>query len=113
MSDLLVHVVLIKFRPAALQHVRDELYEELRRLPELCGGKGSGIVYWKSDWNLDQRKDYHLMEFALFESQQAFNTFHAHPAHRSFAEKLSNVADWVVGDLGADSAELARALSGA
>ncbi len=88
------------------------MYGELSRLPELCGGKGSGILYWKSDWNLDQRKGYHLMEFALFESASAFNTFRAHPAHQSFAERLSEVADWVVGDLGADVAELGRALGG-
>jgi hypothetical protein len=111
LTALLVHVVLISFRPDVGEDERQAIREELSRLSELCGGRAAGILYWRSDWNLDQRKGLHLMEFALFENRAAFERFHAHPAHRAFSERLSKRADWVVGDLGADQADLVRAIA--
>jgi hypothetical protein len=111
LTDLVVHVVLIRFRPEASAEAREAIHDALARLPDLCGGSAAGIVYWRSGWNLDRRKGFDLMEFALFEHRAAFEAFRAHPAHQAFSARLSKLADWVVGDLGADAAELAGALA--
>ena len=93
------HAVLISFRDNATEAVKRDVYERYQTLGEDCGGKDAGILFWKVDWNLDQRKNVHLAEFAIFRDEAALQAFRAHPKHRAITDILSNVADWQVGDL--------------
>jgi hypothetical protein len=101
-SAVFVHVVLATFRPGTPQEVRAEIQRKQAELGEACGGKAAGILHWTSGWNLDQRKSWHLMEFAVFADEAAFRRFHAHPAHQAFGLEMRDVADWAVGDIEAD-----------
>lgn len=99
MSLVLAHVVLAKFRAETPQSIREVMRERMASLGEACGGPAAGILHWRADWNLDQRKGYHLMEFAIFADGDALQRFREHPDHLAFATAMSEVADWIVGDL--------------
>ncbi len=68
-------------------------------LGERCGGYGAGILFWEFTRNLDTRKGVELVEVAVFESQEAFDRFRAHPAHASFAEECAQHLNWTVADI--------------
>ena len=104
MSAVFVHVVLSTIHPQVPPEVRAGIHQKQAVLGEACGGAAAGILHWTSGWNLDQRKNYHLMLFAVFEDEAAFRRYHAHPAHQAYGLDLREVADWVVGDVEADSA---------
>jgi hypothetical protein len=98
-DTVLWHTVLISFRDAATDAVRREVHQRYQTLGEDCGGRDAGILFWKVDWNLDQRKNVHLAEFAIFRDDAALQAFRAHPRHRAITDILLEVADWQVGDL--------------
>ena len=102
MPDVLVHVVLATFHSHVPEQERARLQQQQADLGAACGGATAGILHWTSGWNLDQRKNYHLVEFSVFADEAAFQRFKAHPAHRAFAEEMRQAADWVVGDIAAD-----------
>jgi hypothetical protein len=99
MADILVHVVLTNFYPHVPQQTREAMREKMAALGTACGGSGAGILYWRADWNLDRRKNYHLMEFGIFADEAALECFRAHPAHVAFGNEMRRIADWVVGDI--------------
>ena len=98
-NKVLWHVVLISFRPDTPESVKREVYERYQTLDQECGGKKAGILFWRVDWNLDLRKNIHLVEIALFSSNEALQTFRKHPKHTEIANILRDVADWQVGDI--------------
>ncbi len=98
-GKVLWHSVLISFRDTAPEAVKREIYERYQTLGKDCGGKDAGILFWQVDWNLDQRKKVHLVEFAIFRDNTTFQAFRAHPKHREITDMLFKVADWQVGDL--------------
>jgi hypothetical protein len=91
--------VLISFYENVRQEERNSVHDRLLNLGESCGGLGRGIIFWRAGWNLDQRKNFHLMELAVFSEAAALREFRTHPAHVSFSGDLANLADWVVGDI--------------
>ncbi|WP_330084138.1 Dabb family protein [Methylocystis iwaonis] len=93
------HVILVSFYSHVSQAVREETLFNFRRLGDDCGGLGAGILFWRADWNLDQRKNYHLIAVSVFENEDALRSYVAHPKHKGFASDLSKIADWVVGDI--------------
>jgi hypothetical protein len=94
-----VHVVLISFRSILGADHRALAADRHRLLGEQCGGRPAGIMHWQVAENLDQRKGWHLVEFAVFRDRQAFEAFRRHPAHLAAGAVLSEIADWAVGDL--------------
>lgn len=96
---MLTHVVLVSFYPEVSQTRQEEAVSTLRQLGDKCGGREAGILYWNAGWNLDQRKNFHLMAIAIFLNEDALHGYAAHPAHREFTQVMSEIADWVVGDL--------------
>ena len=98
-DTLLWHTVLISFRHTAPEAVKLDVYERYQTLGNDCGGKDAGILLWRVDWNLDRRKNVHLVEFAIFRDDTALQAFRAHPKHREITDILFKVADWQVGDL--------------
>ena len=99
MADILVHVVLTNFHPDVPQQTREAMRDKMAALGADCGGSGAGILYWRADWNLDQRKNYHLMEFGIFADEAALTRFRAHPAHVEFGTEMRRIAEWVAGDI--------------
>lgn len=92
-------MVLISFRLETPDSVRQEIYDRYQTLGEDCGGKKAGIVFWSVSRNLERRKNVHLVEFAVYESNAALQAFRAHPKHKELTDILRNVADWQVGDV--------------
>ena len=101
MADVFVHVVLMTFHSNVSAEKREAMRTKQEGLGALCGGREAGILYWRSGWNLDQRKNYHLMEFGIFADADAFQRYRIHPAHMAFAQEMGELADWVVGNIDA------------
>ena len=99
---MLVHVVLISFRPDTSAEQRQQVLLDYQGLGERCGGKDAGIMFWQVDRNLDQRKDWHLVELSAFRDDVALRRFREHPAHVQATSVLREIADWAVGDIHSD-----------
>lgn len=93
------HVVLISFRPGIPETMKQNVYSLYQTLGEDCGGKEAGIILWKVNWNLDLRKNVHLVEIAVFENDAAYQAFKTHLKHKELADIVSRVADWQVGNI--------------
>ncbi|MFZ2167256.1 MAG: Dabb family protein [Minisyncoccia bacterium] len=93
------HVVLFSFRANVTEKARDEAFHLLKNLGKECGGENAGILDWRVDWNLDTRKNVHIVEIAQFRDEAAFLVFKNHPAHKKAGEFLRDVSDWQVGDI--------------
>lgn len=95
----IVHCVLVSFRDNASKEQRDQLVSRYRTLGETCGGAGEGILFWQAGVNLDQRKNWHIVQFAIFRDNEALQRFRSHPAHIELSEIMRPIGDWAVGDL--------------
>ncbi len=95
----ILHIVLISFKTEVPETIKKEIYERYQTLGEECGGNNAGILFWKVDANLNLRKNVHLVEIAVFKNASALQSFQQHPKHKEFADMLSQVADWQVGDI--------------
>lgn len=93
------HIALISFRPDAPEEIRKEIFDQYQTLAEDCGGRDTGILFWKVAHNLDLRKNVHLVEIAVFKDDAALQAFRGHPKHKELTDVLSKVADWWVGDV--------------
>jgi len=102
----LFHTVLITFKEGTLPETKNTIYHLYQTLARNCGGKEAGILFWKVDWNLDKRKNVELVEVAIFENNETFQTFRSHPSHQQIVTLLAQVADWQVGDIMIDSIPL-------
>ncbi|MDO8430326.1 MAG: Dabb family protein [bacterium] len=98
-QNKLWHVVLISFKPDTPETVKQEICNRYQTLDKDCGGEEAGIIFWKVNWNLDLRKNVDLVEIAVFENNDAFKAFQAHPKHKEMADIIKGVADWQIGDL--------------
>lgn len=95
----IVHSVLVSFRNHASKEQRDQLVSRYRTLGEMCGGAKEGVLFWQAGVNLDQRKNWHIVQFAIFRDNDALQHFRIHPAHAELSEIMRPIADWAVGDL--------------
>jgi hypothetical protein len=95
----IVHSVLVCFRDIASQEQRDQIVSLYKGLGETCGGAKEGILFWQAGLNLDQRKNWHIVEFAVFRDNDALQRFRSHPAHAKLSETMRPISDWAVGDL--------------
>ncbi|MBS1165328.1 MAG: Stress responsive Barrel Domain [Proteobacteria bacterium] len=98
-SKLLVHVVLISFRDGVSADTRRRFLEHHQSLGARCGGAEAGIAFWQVSDNLDQRKNWHAVQFSLFADREALTRFAQHPEHLKAGEALREIADWMVGDV--------------
>ena len=98
-SKVLVHVVLISFRVGASEDTRRRFVERHKSLGARCGGLAAGISYWQVSENLDQRKNWHLVQLSVFRDRAALSQFAEHPEHLKAGAELREIADWVVGDV--------------
>lgn len=95
----LLHVVLVSFYPNMPTDIKQGIFESLWTLGTDCGGENAGVLFWQVGWNLDLRKNVHLVEVALFRDAEALEAFRQHPKHVEVGARLRAVADWQVGDL--------------
>ncbi|WP_370677443.1 Dabb family protein [Pleomorphomonas sp. PLEO] len=98
-SKLLVHVVFISFHEGISAETRRRFLDHHQSLGTRCGGPNAGISYWQVSENLDQRKNWHLVQFSVFRDRQALSQFAEHPEHIKAGAELRAIADWVVGDV--------------
>lgn len=87
------HVVLFRMYDACTDAEVEEMLSLLRPLGDL-----PGILSWTVDLSLDGRKGRVIVEDALFESEEALDSFRRHPRHAVVAEKMSTRADWLIGN---------------
>ena len=95
----LAHAVLVSFREHASKEQREQIAAQYQTLGEVCGGEEAGILFWQAGLNLDQRKNWHIVQFSIFRDSDALQQFRAHPAHTRLTEIMRAIADWAVGDI--------------
>jgi hypothetical protein len=95
----LVHTVLVSFHKHVSEAQREKMIAEYQQLGEMCGGETEGILFWRAGLNLDQRKNWNMMEFAIFRDNKALQRFRFHPAHVKLGEMMRHLGDWAVGDI--------------
>ena len=95
----LAHAVLVSFREHASKEQRESIAAQYETLGEVCGGEKAGILFWQAGLNLDQRKNWHIVQFSIFRDRDALQRFRAHPAHARLTEIMRSLADWAVGDI--------------
>ncbi len=100
---MLVHTVLISFKPEAPAAAKEKVFDLFQTLAERCGGPGAGILYFEVKHNLDLRKGVHLVEVAIFTDNASLQRFRVHPAHMELTNLLREHADWQVGDYETDA----------
>jgi hypothetical protein len=99
MQNGFYHIILISFKPETSEAIREEVYNRYQTLGEECGGADAGILFWSVQKNLDQRKNIHLVEFAVFKDQEALDNLKKHPKHAELVKDfLIQYADWQIGD---------------
>jgi hypothetical protein len=95
----LAHTVLVRFRDHVGETQRQEIASQYETLGEACGGEQAGILLWRAGLNLDQRKNWHIVQFSIFRDTDALQRFRSHPAHATLSELMQPLADWAVGDI--------------
>jgi hypothetical protein len=91
----------VPYRHVVLFRVYDEVTDEqYRQLADGLRSLGSspGILEWRVEESLDQRKGRVLIEESTFESAEAVEVFRHLPAHQEVSALLAQSADWLVGD---------------
>ena len=96
---MLLHAVLFSLKEGVSEDTKQRVLEMSRSLQESCGGTSAGILFLRYDKNLDLRKKVDWVEFAVFTDNDALQRFRNHPVHKEFANEMSKIADWKVGDL--------------
>ena len=87
------HVVLFRVHDDCRDADVEEMVHQLRAL-----GDGPGILSWRVELSLDERKGRVIVEDATFASQEALETFRRSEAHVVTAERMSTMADWLIGN---------------
>jgi hypothetical protein len=96
---VILHSVLVSFRDNVSVEQRDQILAEYQQLGAACGGRGEGILFWQAGRNLDQRKNWHIVEFAIFRDHAALQRFRSYPARAKLSEIMRPRGDWAVGDI--------------
>ena len=84
------HVIVFRLYPDADP---DEVLQRLRSLCDL-----PGLLAWRVERSLDERKGVVLLQDSLFASMAALQSFRGEPRHVEVAEFMSRRADWLVAD---------------
>ena len=71
----------------------DEVLQRLRSLGDL-----PGLLAWRVERSLDERKGVVLVQDSLFASVAALQSFREAPLHVEVADFMSRHADWLVAD---------------
>lgn len=87
------HIVLFRMYDDVADDEVDEMVASLRSL-----GDDPGVVSWRVERSLDERKGRVIVEDAVFESAEAIERFRVSARHRVVAERMSTMADWLIGD---------------
>ena len=84
------HVILFRLYPDADPDLVLSRLRSLRDRP--------GVLEWRIERSLDERKGVVVMQNSLFASMDALHAFRSDPVHARVAEFLSRNADWLVAD---------------
>ncbi len=94
----LLHSAHFRFYPSATEADRERVFALAQTLAKDCGGVEAGILYFDFGENGDKRKGIEVVEYVFFVDDDALQAFRRHPKHAVFAEAMSKIADWTVGD---------------
>ncbi len=87
------HVVLFRMYDECSEEEVDEMVDRLRAL-----GAEPGILEWRIERSLDERKGRIIVEDSVFESVKAIDAFRVSDAHAGMAYLMAQRADWWIGD---------------
>ncbi|MEV7692872.1 Dabb family protein [Microbacterium sp. NPDC089189] len=90
---MLRHIVLFRVHDGVSSSRVTEAIDSLRSLAVL-----PGIVDWRVELSLDQRKGRIVVEDATFTDDEAFEKFRSHPAHVAVGQLMAEISDWWNGD---------------
>ncbi|MBM3715880.1 MAG: Dabb family protein [Actinobacteria bacterium] len=93
------HVVLFRVRDDVTDPEVSDAMAVLRQLGTL-----PGVTGWTVALSLDERKGRVIIEDGTFPDQGSFETWRARSQHQRAALRMSEIADWLVGDWNADAA---------
>ena len=94
----LLHSLHFRLKAHATEADRKNVFDLAQTLAADCGGKEAGILYFDFGENADKRKGIEVVEHVIFVDDDALQAFRRHPKHLVFAERISGIADWTVGD---------------
>lgn len=95
---VLRHVVLFRIYDEVDDADVDGIVADLQTLGDL-----PGILSWHVERSLDERKGRVIVEDATFESEAALDGFRVSERHRVVAERMSTMADWLIGNYWVDA----------
>lgn len=87
------HVVLFRIHDDVPDDEVDRAVAALRAL-----GDADGVLDWRVELSADTRKGRVVVEDAVLRDAGALARLRAGAAHASVAERMSRIADWLVGD---------------
>lgn len=87
------HVVLFRMHDECTDDDVDDMVEQLRTLGDL-----PGILSWRVERSLDERKGRVIVEDATFATQEDLEAFRHADRHRVVAQRMSTMADWLIGE---------------
>ncbi|MDH6181863.1 heme-degrading monooxygenase HmoA [Microbacteriaceae bacterium SG_E_30_P1] len=87
------HIVLFQFITVLDDESRRLTLEALRALRDI-----PGILEWRLEASMDERKGQVIVQNVLFESEEAFEAYRADPRHAEAGKALSAVSNWLVAD---------------
>lgn len=87
------HIVVFRFYPPIDDDSRLHAIGKLQSLKTL-----PGILEWRLEVSIDERKGPVIVQNVLFESGEALEGYRRSEEHKGVAETLSAMADWLVAD---------------
>jgi len=87
------HIVLFHFYDIIDEETRSNAVDQIQELRTL-----PGILDWRIETSIDDRKGPVVVQNVLFESDEAFAGYRASDGHKAVGETLSGIADWLIAD---------------
>lgn len=88
------HILLFKLHA----DLTEDSVEKATSLLRILGQNNSEILEWKIEPSLDRRKGLVIVQNSLFVDKDAFERFRISDKHKTTAEHMSRISDWIIGD---------------
>ncbi|MEX0931647.1 MAG: Dabb family protein [Candidatus Paceibacterota bacterium] len=88
------HIVFFRLHANVDEFKRQKAIKLLREL----GENSNGVLEWRIEFSLDQRKGDILIENGLFRDAAAYETFKSSEQHQRAGEFMKTISDWLIGD---------------
>jgi len=87
------HIVLFRFDEGIEVEQQFEAIRKIQRLSVL-----PGILEWRLETSMDERKGDIVVQNVLFESDEAFAAYRASDGHKAVGLAMSGISNWLIAD---------------